>query len=78
MMKMWPYLEIIEVVSVRCNIANNDDQQDSRVFLSRLYWSIIRDFTQKPYLLQTFTSEVLYIEVWFTDQTSKQLEIEVK
>ena len=28
--------------------------------------------------LQTFTSEFMYIEVWFTDQDSKQLEIEVK
>ena len=26
-----PYLEIIEVVLVHCNIVNNDYQQDSRV-----------------------------------------------
>ena len=26
-----PHLEITEVVSVHCNIVNNDDQQDSRV-----------------------------------------------
>ena len=26
-----PYLEIIEVVSIHCNIVNNDCQQDSRV-----------------------------------------------
>ena len=59
MMKMCPHLEIIGVVSVRCNIANNDDQQDSRVFLSRLYWSIIRDFTEKPNL---FTN--IYIRIY--------------
>ena len=28
--------------------------------------------------LKTFNSEFLYIEVWFTDQNSKPLEIEDK
>ena len=28
--------------------------------------------------LKTFNSEILYIEVWFTDQNSKPLEIEDK
>ena len=27
-----PHLEITEVVLVHCNIVNNDDQQDSRIF----------------------------------------------
>ena len=30
------------------------------------------------YIFKTFASEVLYIEVWFTDQNSKPLEIENK
>ena len=30
------------------------------------------------YFLETFNSEFLYIEVWFTDQNSKSLEIEDK
>ena len=38
-------------------------------------WSIIRYFTQKFY---TFDSEFSYIEVWFTNQNSKMLEIEDK
>ena len=29
-------------------------------------------------ILKTFDSGFLYIEVWFTDQSSKQLEIEDK
>ena len=29
-----PYLEIIDVVLVHCNIANNDYQQDSRVLFT--------------------------------------------
>ena len=41
-------------------------------------WSIIRNFTKKIVLLKTFNSEFLYIEVWFTIQNSKPLEIEGK
>ena len=32
MMKNVPYLEITEVVLIHCNIANNNYQQDSKVF----------------------------------------------
>ena len=36
-------------------------------------------FSQKNFvLLKTFNSEFSYIEVWFTDQNSKPLEIEDK
>ena len=47
-----PYLEIIEVVLVYCNIVNNGYQLNSRVlhtFVSskQIIWSIIRNFTKK-------------------------------
>ena len=77
-----PHLEITEVVLVLCNIVNNDYQQNSRV----LYTFVPnKSFGQLPYIsakyfisLKAFNSEFLYIEVWFTDQNSKPLEIEDK
>ena len=35
-------------------------------------------FPQNSYILETFDSEFSYIEVWFTDQNSKPLEIRDK
>ena len=55
-----PHLEITEVVLLYCNIRNNDYQQDSKV----LYKFVPnKSFGQ-------------YIEIWFTDQSSRPLEIE--
>ena len=77
-----PHLEITEVVLVPCNIANNDYQQDSRVLyvtfvLNKLVQLL--DISSKNFIfLKTFDSEFLYIEVWFTDQNFKPLEIENK
>ena len=72
------HLEITEVVLVHCNIANNDYQHYSRVF-----YTVVPDksFGQLPanfMFLKTFDLEFLYIEVWFTYQNSKLLEIEDK
>ena len=77
-----PYLKITEVVLVHCNIVNNNYQQNSRV----LYTSVpnkpfdqLFDISPKSFIfLKTFDSEFLYIEVWFTDQNSKPLELEDK
>ena len=44
--------------------------------LAYLIWPIIRFFTQKIYIFKNFNSEFLSIEVWFSDQNSKPLEIE--
>ena len=41
-------------------------------------WSIMRYFIKNVIFLKTCNSEFLYIEVWFTDQNSKPLEIEDK
>ena len=71
-----PCLEITEVVLIHCNVVNNNNQQNSRVLYT--FWSIIRYFTWKFYILKTFDSEFSYIEVWFTDQNSNPLEIEDK
>ena len=74
-----PDLEITELVLVHCNIVNNDYQHDSRVlypFVSnKLFGQLLDDSPKKFIFLKTFNSAFSYIEVWFTDQNSKPLEI---
>ena len=77
-----PNLEITEVVLVHCNIVNNNYQQDSKVLyivIPNKSLGQLLDISPKKFiLLRTFNSEFSYIEVWFTDQNSKPLEIEDK
>ena len=75
-------VESIELVLVHCSIVNNDYQHDSRViylFVPNISFSQLLDISPDNFIfLKKFNSEVLYIEVWFNDQNSKQLEIEDK
>ena len=75
-----PHLEIYEVVLVHCNIANNDYQQYSKVlytFIPNKSFGELLDVSPRNFIfLKTFDSEVSYVEVWFTDQTFKLLQIE--
>ena len=77
-----PHLEITELVLVHCNIVNNDYQQDSRVLCTfvpnKSFGQLLGISPQKFIFLKSFYSEFSYIEVWFTDQNSKPLEIEDK
>ena len=77
-----PHLEITEVVLVHCNIVNNDYQQNSRdldTFVPNKPFGQLLDILPKKFIfLKTFNSEFSYIEVWFTDQNSKPLEIKDK
>ena len=72
-----PHLEITEVVSVHCNIANNDYQKDSRVlytFVPNKPFGSLLEISPANYIfLKTFNSEFQTIEVWFTDQNSQPL-----
>ena len=76
------HLEITEVLLVHCNITNNDYQQDSRVFyifVSNKLFGQLLDISPKKFIfLKTFDSEFSYIEVWFTDENYKPVEIEDK
>ena len=73
-----PYLEITEVVLVHCNIVNNYYQQDLRV-LHAFAPNKLLDILPKYFIFfKTFDSEFSYIEIWFTDQNSKPLDIENK
>ena len=71
-----PHFEITDVVLVHCNIAYNDYQQDSRVFLH------LFQINRLVVYLVTFTEEILYGKLHFlcsvTHQNSQPLEIEDK
>ena len=75
-------LEIKDVVLVHCNIVNNDYQQDSRVLytfiLNKSFGQLLHISHKNFIFLKTFNLEFPYIEVCFTDQNSKLLEIEDK
>ena len=75
-----PYLEVTEVVLIQWNIVNNVYQQDSRVlytFVPNKLFDQLLDISPKSFIfLKILNSECFYIEVWFTDQNSKPLEIE--
>ena len=74
-----PYSEINEVVLIHCNAVNNNYQQDSRVLYVFVPMKCFGHVSRKIFLfLKTFDSEFPYIEVWFTDQNSRPLEIEDK
>ena len=72
------HLEINEVVLVHCN----DYWHNLRVlytFISNKLFSQLLDISQKKLIFsKTFNSDFSYVEVWFTDQNSKPMEIEEK
>ena len=77
-----PKLEINELILVHCNIVNINYQQNSRVlitFIPNKSFGQLLDISPKEFMfLETFVSEFSYIQVWFTDQNFKPLEIEDK
>ena len=76
-----PNFEIAVVVIIHC-IVNNDYHQDSRVLYTFVPYKLfgrLLDISPKEILFsKIFDSEFWYIELWFTDQNSKPLEIERK
>ena len=76
------HLEITEVVLYNCNIVNNNLQHISRVlytYVSNRSFGLLLDISPKVFIfLKTFISEFPYIEVWFTDQNFKPLQIAEK
>ena len=75
-----PKLESVEVVLVHCNLVNNSYQQASKVLFTfvpnKQFGQLI---TISPYLLtmlKTTNTEFQSIQVWFTDQNNRPLEIE--
>ena len=75
-----PKLESVEVVLVHCNLVKNDYQHASKVLFSFVQ---IKKFGQllsiSPHvftMMNKINTEFSSVKVWFTDQSSKALEIE--
>ena len=75
-----PHLEIVELVLIHCNLVNNYYQQDSRILYTfvpnKTFGSLLENSTTNHVFLKRFNSEFHEIKIWFTDQTSKPLEVE--
>ena len=73
------HLEITEVVLIHSKIVNNSYKQNSGdlyTFVPNKSFVQLLDISPKNFIfLKTFDSEFWYIEVWFTDQNSKPVEI---
>ena len=75
-----PKLESVEVLLVHCNLVNNNYEQGSKVLLTfvpnKQFGQLINIAPHSLTTLNTRNTEFSFVEVWFTDQNSKQLEIE--
>ena len=75
-----PKLEIVDVVLVHCNLVDNDYQRESKVLYTftpnKAFGSHLNIEPPKFIHLKTYKSEFQEIDVWFTDQNFKPLEIE--
>ena len=74
------HLEIVELVLVHCNLVNNDYQQDLRILYAfvpnKPFGNLLEISPTNQIFLKIFNSEFQEIKIWFTDQTSKPLEVE--
>ena len=77
-----PHLEVVELVLVHYNLVNNDYKQDSRILFTfvpnKSFDSSLEISPTNHVFLKTFNSEFQEVKIWFTDQTSKPLELEDK
>ena len=75
-----PKLGYVQVVLVHCNLVKNDYQHTSKVLFSfvpnKQFGQLINISPHSLTMMNTVNTEFSFVEVWFTDQTSKALEIE--
>ena len=75
-----PKLEYVEVVLVHCNLLKNGYQHTSKVLFSlvpnKQFGQLINISPHSLTMMKTVNTEFCFVEVCFTDQTSKALEIE--
>ena len=75
-----PKLESVEVALVHCNLVNNSYQQASKVLFTfvpnKQFGQLITISPHSLTMLKTTNSEFPFIQVWFTDQINRPLEIE--
>ena len=74
-----PNVEVVDVVLIYCNVVNNTHQQKSRVLFSfvpnKQFGQLITVEPQSLIILKTTSAEFSFIEIWFTNQDNKPLEI---
>ena len=75
-----PKLESVEVVLVHCNLSNNSYQQASKAlftFAPNKQSNQLITISPHPLtMLKTTVSEFPFIQVWFTYQNNRPLEID--
>ena len=75
-----PKLESVEVVLVHCNLVKNDYQHTSKVLFSfvpnKQIGQLINISPHSLTIMSIVSTEFSFVEVWFTDQARKALEIE--
>ena len=75
-----PKIESVEVVLVHCNLVKNDYQHTLKVLFTfvpnKKFGQLINIFLHAFTMINTVNSEFSSVEVWFTDEASKALEIE--
>ena len=71
--KNMPKLESVEVVLVHCNLVKNDYQHTSMIIRTQL----INISSHSLTMMNTVNTEFSSLEAWFTDQTSKALEMSI-
>ena len=74
-----PKLEAVAVVLVHCNLVNNNYQEASKILFTfvpnKQFGQLISISPHSLVTLNTINTEFSFIEVWFTDQNSRKLEI---
>ena len=73
-------LESVDLVLVHCNLVNNSFQKASKVLFTfvpnKKYGQLITVSPETLIMLKTVNTEFSFIEIWFTDQDNRPLEIE--
>ena len=73
-------LESVEVVLVHCDLVKNDYQHTSKVLFNfvpnKQFRQLMNISPHSLTMMNTVNTEFSFVEVWFTDQASKALEIE--
>ena len=76
-----PKLESVEVVLVHCDLVKNDCQHTSKVLFSfvpnKQFGQLINILPNTLTMRNTVNTEFSFVEIWFTDQVSKALEINI-
>ena len=74
-----PRLEAVEVVLGHCNLVNNNYQQACKVLFTfvpnKQFGQLITITHHSLTMLKTTNAAFSFIQIWFTDQNNRPLEI---